>query len=200
MNVTAYIFSFLCSQDASRSFTIAGHLMPLCQRCTGLYVGMGLSFIWLLLNRYHKKGLLPRSIVYVNILCLLAMPIFGFHLLDPGPVWRLWSGLIYGNAIVSLFLPAILIICNEERKFVDHTDFSTTSFWILFIFLNSIPIWFPVQSVWFYYAVLLLMLVGLLCVVFGVSAVTVSLIKVYVKLAILKGFYYERSENQYNQL
>jgi len=159
---------------------------------------MGFSFLWLLVTRNHKKGLPPRSIVYVNIVCLLTMPIFGFHLLDPGPAWRLWSGLVYGNAIVSLFLPAILIICNEERKSVYHTDSSTTSFWIFFAFLNSIPLWFPVQSVWFYYAALLLVFIGLLGVVFGVSAVIIFLIKAYVKSAILKGFYYERSGNQYN--
>ncbi len=177
MNVTAYIFSFLCSQDASRSFTIAGHLMPLCQRCTGLYAGMGLSFLWLLVTRNHKKGLPPRSIVYVNIVCLLVMPIFGFHLLDPGPAWRLWSGLVYGNAIVSLLLPAALVIYYEDRRSDYHTDSSTTSFWIFFAFLNSIPLWFPVQSVWFYCAVQLLMLVGLLCIVIGVSAVIISSIK-----------------------
>jgi len=59
----------------------------------------------------------------------LAMPIFGFHLLDPGPAWRLWSGLIYGNAIVSLLLPAVFIIYNQDRRFSKGTDPSTTSFW-----------------------------------------------------------------------
>ena len=193
MNVIAYIFSFLCSQDPIRSFTIAGHLMPLCQRCTGLYVGMGLSFFWLLISHNHKKGLLTLSIVCVNIMCLLAMPIFGFHLLDPGPAWRLWSGLIYGNAIVSLLLPAALIIYSKNRKFIDHTNPSITSFWIFFAFLNSIPIWFPIQSSWFYFVVLLLIFVGLLCVVFGVSIVAVSIITRFAKSAILKGFYYELS-------
>jgi len=199
MSVFTCIFSFLCSQDASRSFAIAGHLMPLCQRCSGLYAGMGISFLWLL-SRNHKKDLPPRSIVYVNIVCLLAMPIFGFHLLDPGPAWRLWSGLVYGNAIVSLLLPAVFIICNEDIRSDYITNYSTTSFWIFFAFLNSIPLWFPAQSLWFYYAVLLLMLVGLLCVVFSVLAVIVFLIKAYVKLAIFKGSYYEHSKNQYNQL
>ena len=195
-----HIFSFLCNQDPSRSFTIAGHLMPVCQRCTGVYTGMGLTFLWLFVNHYHKKDLPSISIVYVNIICLLVMPIFGFHLLDPGPAWRLWSGLVYGNAIASLFLPATLIICNDKRNFFCIKDSPAISFWILFMFLNSIPLWFPVQSLWFYYTVLLLMLVGLLYVLFGVSAVIVSLIKACAKLAILKGIYYERSENKYNQL
>jgi len=177
MSVIAYLFSFLCSQDASRSFAVAGHLLPVCQRCAGLYMGMGVTFVYLLLKRGYRKNLPPRSIVYVNVACLLAMPIFGFHLLDPGPAWRLWSGLVYGNAIVSLLVPAASIISNEGGKTGCHTEPSTTSFWIFFAFLNSVPLWCPAQSVWFYYAGLLFMLVGLLCVAFCVSVVTVFLIK-----------------------
>lgn len=188
MNVLSYIFSFLCNQDASRSFDITGHLLPVCQRCTGVYMGMGISFIYLLLGRHYRRGLPPRSIAYVNIACLLAMPIFGFHLLDPSPAWRLWSGLIYGNALASLLLPATSIICNESKRLARHTSTSTISFWILFAVLNSIPLWFPVQSAWFFYIVLLLMLVGLLCVVLCVATVTLFLIKGFIIFSVLKGF------------
>lgn len=192
-----HIFSFLCYQDPSRSFVIADNLLPLCQRCTGLYIGMGLSFLWLLLSHHYKKGLPSRSILYVNIVCLLLMPVFGFHILDPGPEWRLWSGLIYGNAIVYLLLPAALIIYNKDKKFIYHPDYSTNSFWILFAFLNSIPFWFPIQSVWFYYVVLILILLGLLCIVIGVSVVTLSVLRKFTKSVIMKGFYYEFPENKY---
>ena len=176
MNVLSYIFSFVCNQDALRSFVITGHLLPVCQRCTGVYMGMGISFIYLLLSRHYRRGLPPRSIAYVNIACLLAMPIFGFHLLDPNPAWRLWSGLIYGNAMVFLLLPATSIIYNQGKRFGCHTGASTILFWILFAVLNSIPLWFPVQSAWFFYVALLLMLMGLLCVVFCVATVILFLI------------------------
>jgi len=110
-----YLFSFLCSQDPLRSFTIQGHILPFCQRCTGLYVGLGISFIYLLVSGLYKKGLPSLSVIYVNIASLLIMPVFGFHLLDPGPAWRFWSGLIYGNAVAFLLLPATSIICNRGR-------------------------------------------------------------------------------------
>jgi uncharacterized membrane protein len=200
MNVLSYIFSFLCNQDASRSFVITDHLLPVCQRCTGVYMGMGISFIYLLLSRHYRKGLPPRSIAYVNIACLLAMPIFGFHLFDPGPAWRLWSGLIFGNALVSLLLPATSIICNERKRLARHTGTSTILFWILFAVLNSIPLWFPVQSAWFFYVALLLMLVGLLCVVFCVVTVTIFLIKSFIVFSVLKGFSNEYARSQDSRL
>ena len=177
MTAVSYIFSFLCSQDPSRSFAIAGHLLPFCQRCTGLYLGLGITFIYLLLSRHYKKGLPPTSVIYVNIASLLVMPVFGFHLLDPGPAWRLWSGLIYGNAIVSLLLPATSIICNGGRTFGQYTKRSTSSFFILFAFLSALHLWFPIQSTLFYYTVLTLALTGLLCVLFCLIAVMAFLIK-----------------------
>ncbi len=177
MSVISYVFSFLCSQDASRSFAIGGHLLPFCQRCTGVYLGLGISFVYLLASRHYKKGLPPRSIIYVNIASLLIMPVFGFHFLDPGSAWRFWSGLIFGNAIASLLLPAASIICNRGRTFGQYTKVSTSSFFVLFAFLNTIPLWFPIQSRFFYYAVLTLAFTGLLCVLFCIVAVIVFLIK-----------------------
>lgn len=163
-------------------------MLPLCQRCTGLYVGMGISFIWLLANRYYKKGLPPRSIVYLNIASLAIMPIFGFHLLDPGPEWRLWSGLIFGNAVAFLILPGSSLICNEGKAANSYTRFSTLSFFIAFIFLNTIPLWFPIQSSYFYYTILTLILIGLLCVPFCIVSVMTFLAQKTVALLILKGF------------
>jgi len=188
MSVLNYIFSFLCSQDPLRSFAIDGHLPPFCQRCTGVYVGLGISCLFLLASRLYKKGLPSLSVIYVNIACLLVMPIFGFHLLDPGPAWRLWSGLIYGNAIASLMLPATSIICNKGRVFSQYTKNSTLWFFVLFAFLNTIPLWFPIQSTLLYYLVLMLAFTGLLCVLSCLIAITVFLIKRLTVLLILKGF------------
>jgi len=156
---------------------------------------MGISSIWLLANRYYKKGLPPRIVIYVNIASLVIMPVFGFHLLDPGPGWRLWSGLIFGNAIAFLILPGSLIICNEGKKVKSYTRFSTLSFFVVFIFLNTIPLWFPIQSSYFYYTILTLILIGLLCGPFCVASVLIFLMKKIVVLLILKGFRNEYAGN-----
>ena len=209
MSLITYIFSFLCSQDPARSFEIAGRLLPLCQRCTGVHLGLGISFIYLLATRHYKKGLPSGSILYVNIASLLIMPIFGFHLLDPGPAWRLWSGLIFGNAIAYLLLPATSIIYNQSRRVAASKPAlseaegpkalgmasaafrrslpqarSTYSFFILFAFLNSIPLWFPIQSGLFFYVVITLTLIGLLCTLFCLVSVTAILIRKAIALSI----------------
>jgi hypothetical protein len=149
---------------------------------------MGVSFIYLLMGRYYKKGLPPRCIIYTNIASLLMMPVFGFHLVDPGPAWRLWSGLIFGNAIAFLLLPGASIICNGGNTLGQYTKVSTFSFFALFAFLNTIPLWFLAQSGYFYYTVIILTFVGLLCVLFCVIAVIASLMTKTVVFLILKGF------------
>ena len=188
MNIINYIFSFLCSREVSRSFVIDGYVLPFCQRCTGVYIGLGISFVYLLASGYYKKGLPPRSIIYVNIASLLIMPIFGFHLLDPGPAWRLWSGLIFGNAIAFLLCPATLVICNPGKVFGHNTKVSTFCFFLLFVFLSTIPLWFPIRLGFFYYSTIALALVGVLGVLLCIAAAIVFLIKKVTVSLILKGF------------
>jgi len=195
MNALHTLFSFLCHQNVARSFEINGLLLPLCQRCTGVYLGMGISFIWLLANRYYKKDLPPRSIIYVNIISMLIMPVFGFHILDPGPAWRLWSGLIFGNAVAFLVLPGSSLICNDGKAAQSYTRLSTLSFFLVFILLNTIPLWFPIQSSYFYYTIIALILIGLLCMPFCVVLVIAFLAKKILGLLMLKGFHNGYAKN-----
>jgi len=195
MNVLNTIFSFLCHQNPARSFCIDGMLLPLCQRCTGLYVGMGISFIWLLANRYYKKGLPSRSTTRINIASLVIMGVFGYHLLDPGPEWRLWSGLVFGNAIAFLILPGSSAIYNKSKIAENYTRLSNLSFFIMFIFLNIIPLWFPIRSSYFFYTILTLILIGLFCVLFCIVSILTFLARKIVVLLILKGFYNEYARN-----
>jgi hypothetical protein len=148
---------------------------------------LGISCLFLLVSRLYKKGLPALSVIYVNIASLLIMPIFGFHLLDPGPAWRLWSGLIYGNAVASLLLPATSIIFNRGRVCSRYTKTSTLWFFVLFAFLNTIPLWFPIQSTFFFYVILMLAFTGLSCILFCLISIPVCLIKRATVSSILKG-------------
>ncbi len=195
MNITGDIFSFLCSQDASRSFVIADRLLPFCQRCTGVYLATGFSFLFLLVGRFHRRGLPPLSILYVNIAGMVIMPVFGLHILDPGPAWRLWSGLLFGNAVACLLLPAASIIRNEGTTYGHHAKVSTILFWILFAFLNAIPLFFPIESPYCRAAVIILSLIGLLGVLVCLSVLMAFLVKKTLLSVILKGLDNELEKN-----
>jgi uncharacterized membrane protein len=176
MTTVFRFFSFLCAQDAARSFVIAGHTLPLCQRCTGVYVGLAVSSAFLWLGGFHRRGLPPRSILYANIAALALMPVFGFHLLDPGPLWRLWTGLVFGNAVAFLAVPAAFILRRRGRLPGRHTRGSVVCFWIFYACLNTTPLSFSIPSPAWYYTVLALCLAGVGCAVVPAGSVAVSLL------------------------
>ncbi len=54
MDVLTTIFGHLCGQ--ARCFVIDGVPLPVCQRCTGLYIGALLTGAWLLVSGVRRRG------------------------------------------------------------------------------------------------------------------------------------------------
>ena len=93
------IFGLVCGQNPSHTWAPGGELLPLCQRCTGLYVGAALALLLLVVCRP------PLDVRYrwLHALLLLAMAPFGFHLVPHGEVLRTMSGQWFGFGVVGLF-------------------------------------------------------------------------------------------------
>lgn len=104
----------VCHQIHTHSFTIAGHQLPLCARCTGMYLG-AFSTLFLLSRIKKKAGGLPT----MGILLFLAL-FFGSMVVDGfnstfqtfgGGFWdstntiRLITGTLSGIAIGMVFYP-----------------------------------------------------------------------------------------------
>lgn len=176
MKVVLFLFSFLCHQHAARSFKMDGYLLPVCQRCAGIYLGIGLSFVFLILTKYHKRGFPPKAVLAFNLLGLCMMPISGLHWIDPGPAWRLWTGLVFGNAVVFLLLPGISILRNKTAPTEPHTVLEKMSFEIFLTGFNFIPFWFPIDAGWFYILVVVLFILGMLGTVWSVLELLLFLI------------------------
>lgn len=158
MDILNYMFSFLCAQNGLRSFMICGENLDFCHRCTGFYIGMGMTFLYFLLTGSYKRQI-SNSILCINISSILVMLIFGFHILDPGPKWRLWSGIVYGHAIVCLILPGAWQFC-VRRADICYSPKALVCFFAFFGILNIIPLWFPLQSELFHLFVNFLAIVG----------------------------------------
>jgi hypothetical protein len=181
------LFSLVCHQDASRSYAIAGQVLPFCQRCTGLYLGLGLGLVTQWLTRSYRRGLPPGAAFYACLAGLLIMPVFGFHLLDPGPGWRLWSGLVYGDAIAWLLVPATFVLGVQGRLPLGPARRSTAVFWCQFAFVNSLPLWFPPESAALGWTVLSLACVGALATLACLAACLVFLLRNVLGRVLVKG-------------
>lgn len=105
----------LCHQIADRSFFFYNIQMPLCSRCTGMYVGAMVGFAFLLPAK-RRSGLPSKKILYLLGAALLIFAIDGinsylgfsansFHLYAPQNWLRLVSGTMLGLAIPLLLVP-----------------------------------------------------------------------------------------------
>ncbi len=90
-------FSLVCGQNPEHTWDLGQGLLPLCQRCAGLYVGgcVCLALHWALRPRYGA-----RFVALHGLFLLIAAP-FGLHWIPHGPVLRVLTGLLCGYGIAT---------------------------------------------------------------------------------------------------
>ncbi len=99
MELVTALFGHLCGQ--ARCFVADGVVLPVCQRCTGLYVGALLTGMWLLVGGAWRRGLPDLGVVCVHAGALIVALLGGLHVFDFGPAWRLMCGLWTGHVAMT---------------------------------------------------------------------------------------------------
>lgn len=107
------LFSYICGQ--TRSFMADGMLLPVDQRCLGLYVGTLLTAFWLVASGVWRGGLPGRGLVGLHIALLVLIILGGRHVIDPGPLWRLMLGFWTGH-IALLWLIGAAVELGQTAK------------------------------------------------------------------------------------
>jgi uncharacterized membrane protein len=109
----------VCHRITERSFTVAGRQLPLCARCTGMYLGVALSFLVLgLAGRFKWAKLPPSKIMGVFVGFVVVMGIDGVnsyshffpdipHVYEPQNWLRLVTGMGTGLAMGVFIFPAM---------------------------------------------------------------------------------------------
>jgi len=109
----------ICHRIGSRSFYIGGRPLPLCARCTGIYLGALLGMGALALLGRTRAGGLPRRGVLVVLFGFVAvMGVDGVnsyltffpnlpHLYEPQNWLRLTTGMLDGITMGALILPVL---------------------------------------------------------------------------------------------
>jgi uncharacterized membrane protein len=102
-------FAPVCHQNPERSFFIWGYALAVCQRCTGIYLGLFLSSILPFESRRLLASPLGRRTwvlgAMVPLLLDIALPYFGVW--TNSSVSRFTTGLIFGAMLSSLLVPAV---------------------------------------------------------------------------------------------
>jgi uncharacterized membrane protein len=109
----------ICHRISERSFTIMGRAMPLCARCSGIYLGIVLTYAIMLLAGRSRQAGLPRLPLMLALFGLIAvMGVDGLnsyshffeglpHLYTPRNWLRLLTGFGTGLALGNFIFPVL---------------------------------------------------------------------------------------------
>lgn len=107
----------VCHRIDLRSFHIGDRPLPLCARCTGMYLGAVVGLLYQTITARRKAGMPPRSVLAGLGLLVLLFGVDGFNsylrlfldhplLYEPNNTLRLLTGTGMGIAIASVLFPA----------------------------------------------------------------------------------------------
>ncbi len=82
-----FIGGAVCHQLPERSIMVGGKLLPLCARCTGIYTGIFLSFVWIWFSDRKRGNQIPPMPVVV----LLALSLAPFMIDGGASYLGLWK-------------------------------------------------------------------------------------------------------------
>ena len=119
----------ICHRITSRSFAIYGRQLPLCARCTGIYLGIVLSFLVLILAGRGRRVGMPKLPLLLTILGLVAiMGVDGVnsyshffpkfpHVYEPRNWLRLVTGMGAGLAMGIFVFPALAQTLWRDQEY-----------------------------------------------------------------------------------
>ena len=99
----------VCHRLDARSFHVDGRQLPLCARCSGMYLGAVLGMIFLSLSYGHSAGTPPRTVLIVLGIFVLAFAVDGAN----SYLYLMKS--VYGSRLS--FIPNLYVPNNTLRLF-----------------------------------------------------------------------------------
>lgn len=157
----------ICHQIIARSFLIGGDPMPLCARCTGIYLGVTTGWLLMQIAGRSRAAHMPgRGVAAVLSLAVVAMGIDGInsylHLFpggvgvyEPHNTLRVVTGIFAGFAIFSVIYPVFNAVIwaepDDDQRPIDNLKellgcFVILGFVVLLV-LSDRPIFLTVLAV-----------------------------------------------------
>lgn len=167
-SVAFYLGKAICHQMPERTFFIDGHYLPLCARCTGIYIGIFSSLLFLAVTKKFGSNQIPSiNISIVLLLFLFPLIIDGFGsylgLYSTNNVIRLLTGIMFGATLPIFVVPLVTRSMDEDRRVMTkfYHFFIPLLFSLLLAILINLEL-FPVTLIHIAFICILIIWVALL--------------------------------------
>ncbi len=118
-SVIYIVFSPVCHQRPGRCFTMGGYSWAVCQRCSGIYIGLFLASLLPILRRFFAQFPIGRRVWVLAATAPLALD----ALLPATGIWtntaatRFGTGLLFGVMLSTLLVAGFDEIIGRRLKF-----------------------------------------------------------------------------------
>lgn len=123
--ITFFFGKAICHQLPERSLTLNGHYLPLCARCTGIYIGIFCSLLFLLLTKKLHSNQIPtiKHSIYL-LLFLLPLMIDGFGsyigLFPTNNAIRILTGILFGVTLPFFVVPLLSRSLQTDKRVITN--------------------------------------------------------------------------------
>jgi uncharacterized membrane protein len=109
--------AFICHQRAARSFHVGGIQLPVCGRCTGLYLSGAIGALvgWVRSRRPRVPSNTRRVVLVAALPTVVSLALEWFGIIDPTNVGRALCALPFGAATGWIFVQSLRAEAREER-------------------------------------------------------------------------------------
>ena len=111
MDLVGLLASTFCHNLPERTYVVGGHALPLCARCTGVYLGLALGLLWALATPLRRADAVPRRALWICIAVIILFALLGFGrlygLVELGKPARALLGLYFGATLGIMIWPVV---------------------------------------------------------------------------------------------
>lgn len=168
----------VCHCLPSRTLTVGGDFLPVCSRCTGIYLGIAVTYIFLISRRGFKVNALPSLWASLAVAAmLLPMSVDGISsyvgLRETTNTMRFLTGLAAGAALpifaFPLLSPELIVDGPNKKVFRPFGRAWDYSIWLGALAAAGALVFAPWP--WLYYPLAILVVAGLVGIFFNLSLV-----------------------------
>lgn len=179
MDQVLHFFGYaVCHCLPSRTLIVGGHLLPVCSRCTGIYLGIAATYAFLIFRRGFKVNALPSLGISLAVAAmLLPMAADGLSsylgLRETTNAVRFLTGLVAGAALPVFAFPLLSpeLIVESRRKEVVRPFGGPWDGVIWFGGLAATAALIFAPWPWLYYPLAILTVAGLVGIFFNLALV-----------------------------